>query len=74
MTDKRFIGYAPTLKDLRQILDKAIEICGPDAEWWGFDDGNIYIHVSYDTQYHIECKQGAELYGGSLYKGDDDDD
>jgi hypothetical protein len=40
---------APTLKDLRDRIDEAIEIAGEDATWNGFDDGAIYIYHPTDT-------------------------
>jgi hypothetical protein len=38
------IGTAKTLIELRDAVNTAIELCGEDAEWNGFDDGSIYIH------------------------------
>ena len=38
-----FIGSARTIGELRQLLDKAIDVFGPGIEWSGFDDGAIYL-------------------------------
>jgi len=40
---------APTLKDLRDRIDEAIEIAGEDATWNGFDDEAIYIYHPTDS-------------------------
>ena len=37
---------ARTLSELAERLKEALAICGPDAEWNGFDDGAVYIHGS----------------------------
>ncbi len=40
---------APTIKELRNRIDEAIEIAGEDAAWNGFDDEAIYIYHPTDT-------------------------
>lgn len=43
------LNPAPTLKDLRNRIDEAIEIAGEDATWNGFDDEAIYIYHPTDA-------------------------
>jgi hypothetical protein len=43
------LAPAPTLKDLRNRIDEAIEIASEDATWNGFDDEAIYIYHPTDS-------------------------
>jgi hypothetical protein len=40
---------APTLKDLRDRINEAIEIAGENATWNGFDSEAIYIYHPNDS-------------------------
>lgn len=42
--DFKALGAAPTLSELRRLIDVAIAEVGPDATWNGFDDGALYIY------------------------------
>lgn len=44
--DYKRLKPAPTLGELAERIKEAIEICGPDATWNGFDDEAIYIHAA----------------------------
>lgn len=37
------VEQAPTIKDLKERLEEAIEVYGEKAEWYGFDDGSLHI-------------------------------
>jgi hypothetical protein len=45
------IGSAKTLEQLQKLIEEAVEFCGKDASWNGYDDGNIYIHSKDRNRY-----------------------
>jgi hypothetical protein len=47
---------APTLRDLQREIERAIEIHGEDARWYGWDDGSIYISVGGDDVRKIKSE------------------
>lgn len=73
----KVIGKATTLKELKQLVGKAIEICGEDCDWNGFDDGHIYIYGKRDRTFVIKHKpkkispaENKEWYSDRVKKGE----
>ena len=53
-----YLQPAPTLKDLRNRIDEAIELAGEDATWNGFDDEAIYIYHPTDSSKWVAIVPG----------------